>query len=247
MGKNEIRTTRDYHLFKLMPGNRAIKNRAENIKESIEKIGWISNPIIVNQDMEIIDGQSRFIALRDLNKPIEYQVIPHLNLDDCRTLNRYNTEWGTIDYLYSYAEEGNVNYIRLKNLMETFGEKQIRIVLQACSKSYHKDEFQEGRTIVTDKDFGNGYRRLNILGRFKDISKRFSGRSITKAPAFFFIADQKDIDIDYLESVLSTCNPDEIYTDSLVHFLESIQKVYNKNRVRKNRIHIAEDYKKEMM
>ena len=66
MGKNEIRTTRDYHLFKFMPGNRAIKNRAENIKESIEKIGWISNPIIVNQDMEIIDlhDQQRVHDLR---------------------------------------------------------------------------------------------------------------------------------------------------------------------------------------
>ena len=29
--------------------------------------------------------------------------------------------------------------------------------------------------------------------------------------------------------------------------MESIQKVYNRNRVRKNRIHIAEDYKKEKM
>lgn len=241
----EIRKTRDYHLFKFMAGNRAIKNRAENIKESIQKIGWISNPIIVNQDMEIIDGQSRFCALRDLNLPIEYQVIPHLDIDDCRTLNRYNTEWGSLDYLNSYAAEGNMNYIRLKNLMETFGERQIRLLLRACSKPYHKDEFQEGKVIVTEKDFGLGYRRLNILSRFKKILNRFSGRSITKTPVIFFIADRNDVDLDYMENVLSVCNPDEIYTDSTVHFLESIQKVYNKNRARKNRIHIAEDYKKE--
>ena len=247
MKSTEIRTTRDYHIFKFMPGNRAIKNRAEKIKESIQEIGWISNPIIVNQDMEIVDGQSRFAACRELNMPIEYKIIPHLDLDDCRTLNRYNSEWGTVDYLNSYAEEGNINYIRLKNLMDTFDEKQIRIVLQACSNAYNKKEFQEGKMIVTDKDFGIGYKRLNVLNRFKNIMKRFSGRTITKAPAFFFIADRNDVDLDYLEKVLETCNPDEIYTDSLVHFMESIQKVYNKNRARKNRIHIAEEYKKERM
>lgn len=245
MKNTEIRKTQDYHLFKFLPGNRALKNRAENIKESIKKIGWISNPIIVNENMEIIDGQSRFAALRELGMPIEYQVIHHLDIDDCRTLNRYNEVWGSLDYLYSYAEEGNINYIRLKNLMETFDERQIRLLLQACRKPYIKNDFQEGKVIITAGDFGLGYKRLSVLSRFKKVMKRFTGRSITKTPAFFFIADRNDIDLDELEKVLSTCNPDEIYTDSLVHFLESIQKVYNRGKTKKNRIHIAEDYKKE--
>ena len=247
MGKNEIRTTRDYHLFKFMPGNRAIKNRAENIKESIEKIGWISNPIIVNQDMEIIDGQSRFIALRDLNKPIEYKVIPHLNLDDCRTLNRYNEEWKSEDYLQSYVTEGNQNYIRIQNLMNTFEEKDIFLVVTACGRQYRKQDFQNGNLIITEKDFGFGYKRLFVLHRFKKNLKRFHGRIRAKVKAIFYIADRNDVDLDYMENIISTCDPEEIYADTTIRFLESIQKFYNKGRVRKNRIHIAEDYKKEMM
>lgn len=247
MEKREIRTTRDYHLFKFMPGNRAIKNRAENIKKSIEKIGWISNPIIVNQDMEIIDGQSRFVALQELNMPVEYQIIPHLDVDDCRTLNKFNTQWKTNDYMESYAEEGNQNYIRIRNLSKTFEEHDLNNIVRACNKTFDKNAFIEGRLIISENDFGVGYKKLNVFSRFKKICKRFGGKTRTKAFAFYYIADRKDVDLEYMENVLSTCNPDEIYCDSVIHFMESIQKVYNKNRVRKNRIHIAEDYKKEMM
>ena len=212
---------------------------------SIKEIGWISNPILVNENMEIIDGQSRYQALVELGMPIEYKVITGLDLGDCRTMNKYNTAWVSADFVESYAAEGNVNYIRLKNLKDTFGEKQLRIVCNATGKYLKKKQLMDGQAIVTEMDFGRAYKRLNMLNKFRPVIKKFAGREITKAPAIFYIADRNDIDVEYMLNALNTCDPTEIYADTTVHFLESIQKVYNRNRQKKNRIHIAEDWKKE--
>jgi ParB-like chromosome segregation protein Spo0J len=63
----KIFETRDYGMFKRLKGNRDITtNRVAIIKASIENIGYISNPIICNENMEIIDGQGRYEACKEL-------------------------------------------------------------------------------------------------------------------------------------------------------------------------------------
>lgn len=242
---NETLKTMDYNRFKYLNGNRSVGKRKDNIVKSIKEIGWISNPILVNENMEIIDGQSRYQALIELGMPIEYKVITGLDIADCRAMNKYNSQWTKTDFIESYAAEGNINYIRVKNLRDTFNIKQTRLIMRAAGKQPTKEQIMNGQIIMTDKDYGKAYRRLNLYSKFEKILKTFGGRDITKAPAMFYIADRNDIDIEYMLKVLETCDTNRIYTDNVEHFLESIQKVYNHNRQKKNRIHIAEDYKKE--
>lgn len=45
-----VYTTNDYSIFKRLPGNRDIpESRISKIVESIQSIGWVHNPIIVNE------------------------------------------------------------------------------------------------------------------------------------------------------------------------------------------------------
>jgi ParB-like chromosome segregation protein Spo0J len=68
--------TTDYKLFKINKLNRIVQTgHIEKLKKSIEKVGYLKyNPIIVNEDMEIIDGQHRYFACVKLNLPIYYEV-----------------------------------------------------------------------------------------------------------------------------------------------------------------------------
>ena len=65
--KMEILRTNKYEIFKELKGNREISPlRITKIINSIKNVGYIINPIIVNEKMEIIDGQGRLEALRIL-------------------------------------------------------------------------------------------------------------------------------------------------------------------------------------
>jgi len=242
---NEILTTQDYSIFKKLTGNREVKKRADGIIESIRKIGWVSNPIIVNKNMEVIDGQGRLEALMQLGMPVEYRIIDDLSLDHCRTMNTYNVSWTRKDYLDSYAFEGNENYERIKNLMNTFKMNDIRITLRACSVDIRKDGFMNGKLLVSANQFGLGYKRLSLFSKFESLLKRFSGKMTTKAYALFYIADHPEVDKDYLMEALKKCDPTMVYTDSVPHVLESFQREYNRGRLKKNRVHFYEDYMKE--
>ena len=65
MQDNTIYCTKNYEIFKRLYGNREVlAQRKRTIKNSILEIGYISNPIVVNENMEIIDAQGRFESLK---------------------------------------------------------------------------------------------------------------------------------------------------------------------------------------
>lgn len=243
---NEIHTTTDYSKFNRLTGNREIKKRAEGIKESIRKIGWITNPIIVNEDMSIIDGQSRFEALKSLGMPIEYVIQSNANVTDCRVMNSYNTTWTKGDYLNSYVEEGNENYIRIKQLADAFS-MNFNMIFRALGHDVKgsRELFRDGKVIVTDEQYAKAYKKISLYKKLEPALKRFRGKQETKGCAVFYLAERDDIDFDRLAELLMNCNAELFYTSTVAQVLESMQRVYNFNRQKQNRVYFYEDYRKE--
>ena len=86
-----VMVTDEYDLFKTLEGNRRVLDlRARRIIRSIEKVGYVINPIIVNEKYEVIDGQGRLEALKRLNLPVYYIMIEGIGIEECRTLNILN-------------------------------------------------------------------------------------------------------------------------------------------------------------
>jgi len=128
----------DYDIFKFFSENREITEaRARKIRKSIEK-KYITNPIIVNEKMEIIDGQGRYTVLKELGMPIQYIIYPGGNADDCRMMNVAMTNWSAKDFIKSYATAGDENYIRLESEIEEM-DYTVENILKACGKSVHSN------------------------------------------------------------------------------------------------------------
>ena len=115
----KIYETMDYDQFKPLLGNRAIKAEAKIIS-SIREIGNICCPIIVNEHFEVVDGQNRLMAWKRLGLPVSYIVIPGLAITEARFLNIGRQNWGTEDYIASYAISGIEDYRRLMSLKTEF-------------------------------------------------------------------------------------------------------------------------------
>ena len=119
--KKEIYVTNDYSIFRRLKGNRAVDaQRVKNVIKSIKQIGYITNPLTVNEKMEVIDGQARLEALESLGLPVEFVIHEGAGVSDCISMNLHQTNWKVEDYIYSYAEQGNQDYIKLYHLCQSF-------------------------------------------------------------------------------------------------------------------------------
>lgn len=65
--------TRDYSVFKYLKGNRGINLKNVNsIVDNVRDNGLLPTIVIVNENMEVIDGQHRIEAFKQLNLPVEF-------------------------------------------------------------------------------------------------------------------------------------------------------------------------------
>lgn len=113
--------TRDYSVFKYLSGNRDINlHNVNNIVKNVLENGLLPKIVIVNENMEVIDGQHRIEAFKQLNLPVEFQIRKGLGLKDCIAYNVSSKKWETVDYINSYAERGIDDYITLKKCIDEY-------------------------------------------------------------------------------------------------------------------------------
>lgn len=78
---NTVYLTTNYDQFRVLDGNRAVTaTRVNKIKKSIQTVGYIPNPIIINENYEVIDGQGRLQACRELQEPIAFIKVPGIGI-----------------------------------------------------------------------------------------------------------------------------------------------------------------------
>jgi hypothetical protein len=117
----EVKSTRDYKIFRTIKGNRAIVHANINrITKSIMGMNLLNIfPVVVNERMEVIDGQHRLQVAKQLELEVFYKVVPGLTIKDVIAINSAQKEWKLSDYLECYCKLEDSNYTRLKNLLST--------------------------------------------------------------------------------------------------------------------------------
>lgn len=113
---NQVHETKDYDKFKILKGNRSINQRNYTKIVASVKEKQLQIPILVNEKMEIIDGQHRFRAWKELNMPIYYIVVKGYGIEEVKRANAVGAVWTKADFMNTYVEEGNRNYIEFYTL-----------------------------------------------------------------------------------------------------------------------------------
>ncbi len=152
--------TTDYGRFKFLKGNRDINpGKVDKIKEVIQSgIDVLKYaPIIVNEAMEIIDGQHRYAVARELKGNVYYVIHKDADLSIVPTINSNHTKWRNIDFLNSYLDLKREAYIKL----QSFILAHEGISLSTGVKVFHSgtpnsseaiEAFREGRLSMEKKD-----------------------------------------------------------------------------------------------
>ena len=110
--------TYNYSQFKFNDKNRSISNKnVTDIKNSITQVGFIKQrAILVNKDNIIIDGHHRFLALKELNMPIIYEVEREISQKEMILLNSCQRTWTLEDFIRLYAKDNILVYSEIISL-----------------------------------------------------------------------------------------------------------------------------------
>lgn len=182
-----VQSSTNYGAFSFLNANRAVSERHVGaIKRSFEDNGNFTQaqPILVNEQLQIIDGQHRFTAARELGVPIFYTVVPGLGAKQAREMNLLHREWEAEDYLRAYANDGQRPYILFQELQGEYPgislTTLITYVAGAQINGIHK-KFRDGRLKLTATTMDKARRRLNRLVELRALTDAFKRQPMAMA------------------------------------------------------------------
>lgn len=172
-----IEKTTNYDMFTFREDNRVkiVHSHVKKISQSIQCRNLLElQPIIVNEKMEVLDGQHRLLAAKSLGLEIYYKIEKSCNFGDIILLN-ISKSWGVNDYLNYYCKNGFDEYIKLRDFSKK-NQLQTRVAYNLCCarsiKAY--DEFKEGKFKFSQDLYSF---EIEICWRTIDFIKKMNGIS----------------------------------------------------------------------
>lgn len=145
---SKIEKTSEYSIFKKHENNRALsESNVNSLVFSIKSQNLLSfRPILVNERMEIIDGQHRLEAAKRLELEIFYQIKKDSSHEDIVLLNNNQKIWEFNDYLNYYCSLGNQEYIKLKEFIKQRGliPREAKNIMTQNSGGFMYKKFKNG-------------------------------------------------------------------------------------------------------
>lgn len=130
----EIQKTKDYTQFTTVMSNREVDgNHVKRLAKSIQRRNLLFiRPILVNDKMQLIDGQHRLQACKEIGAEVYYIKVPQLTKSDIAVLNTAQKNWTRSDFINFYAMEGNENYKQLAAIIDKYYWLKISAILRIC-------------------------------------------------------------------------------------------------------------------
>jgi len=165
-----MQTTTNYGKFKTIQGNRVVKtSHVNNLANAIEKKNLLKVfPVIVNENMEVIDGQHRLLAAAKLGVKVPYEQIDGLRIEDVMTINTSSKGWTMIDYVKAYQQLGHPDYRELEDFAKKYS---ISVSISGLLLSGASNFGGGGKTAHRIK---NGTFTINSRGRATKVAELLS-------------------------------------------------------------------------
>ena len=241
----EILTTNDYNKFSFIKGNRDLnKSNVKKIIDSIRKYGYdYDNPIEVDSDFRIIDGQHRFEALKELGLHIPYVIKDFLGLAYLVIKNSAVKAWTYYDIIKSFATLGYVEYVYVQNCFNSVLNKSV--ILQVANKNYHLHRDKNIRMGVNGSSVKNGsfvFFNKSVFDWIIENQKQLTQITPFHKQAFFIYAIAflyRHIEIDwtkFFRDMIYNKDSFEYGFASTALYVKEFEKIYNDSIKGKNKI-----------
>ena len=230
-----INPSRDYKEFKIITSNREISpTKVRHIMKSIKEMDLTeANPIIVNQNFEVLDGQHRLEACKLLKLPIYWHQVPVNGLTDKAMilLNANQQSWTQTDYVRHYAKKGVDSYKIVLNMVNNRGYS-MSCALSMCS--------QQGSSTTGVK---NGTMKIGkipiyiidgVLKEFRSIISWNIDTKLVRAVVRLLKSTEYDHRQDFVKISAQRYNMVRFADDR--DYVKFFEECLNKGKMKKNRV-----------
>lgn len=168
MKETTIQSTTNYNQFQSIIANREVnKAHVTRLVNSIRENDLLHiNPIIVDNNMKVIDGQHRLEAAKNLKVPIYYIQDNSVNQNDIASLNSNQRNWSAVDYVNYYCVQKVSEYLTLSRFIREYPFVSVTTFLTLLSAKGNRNmhDFKNGRV-----DISNQQQTIAILNHINDI------------------------------------------------------------------------------
>lgn len=242
--KTDVATyiTKNYDIFKRLAGNRLVNQKnVETIVKNIEQNGLLPTVVIVNEKMEIIDGQHRVEAFKRVGAPVIYQIFEGLTLEHCIAMNVSGKKWDLKDYIQSYAEQGSEDYIYLSKKIAAYPLINAGVVASLLGQMSSSSTggivikgLKEGEFRLSD-DYTRKAEALHYANQFAEIKVKGSRNTLLVTVGKLYYANIKGIDYGKLVERFRKNLDSEDSINSELDCINLLQNCYNMRLKRKTR------------
>lgn len=208
--------TKDLTQFADINGNRIINSETQYIEKLANSIRFIgvTSPIIVNENMGVVDGQRRIAAIRRHGLPnaVPYIVRKGVTINEIDEINSMNIKWNYKDWLNRYEKDNREDYVEYHELGAKW-EPLIRsrslrgLLMTGRVDALPSDTWERGQFHIDHDNLPYVTRYMEILGRVYVIGDKDNifakDRNFQKALYDLFI-NTKKLDVDRLLVKLQT-------------------------------------------
>jgi hypothetical protein len=242
---HSVYMTTNYDQFNIMGDNRDIN--LLHVKRLVESfnVKHLICPIIVNEKMQVIDGQHRLQASRETGSPVHYIVVAGYGIEEVQRLNNNQKNWTKADFLEMYCAQGVRVYLEFKDFSNAFPE----LGFQACEriltgfssgkrtghvggKKAQMMDFQEGK--LTIPNLGLSYKNARKLMDFKDHYEGFNRGTFVSAVLPLF----KSKNYDHKEMIykLGVAPKKLTHCQNVLQYRMLLEDIYNWKRQKENKV-----------
>lgn len=236
---SKVHQSTDYDKFSLIATNREIsRGHVEALKRAFTEAGNLTaiQPILVNERMQIVDGQHRFTACMELGETIHYTEVKGLGIHEARSMNILHRNWLIDDYAKSYAESGDPNYQRYIDLKEDYGFGHTATMLYIVGAERKKQfaEFRRGEFTCTDDDIKLARVRLSRLADMEGLVDHYKRGYFIRA--LLKVMNAEGYDHKRMLKKLEA-HPELVRQyGSTVDYVRMLEEIYNYKNAESNRV-----------
>lgn len=236
----QIKSTKNYDIFRLINSNREVDYaHVRKIKESIHKKNLLNvHPINVNAQMEVIDGQHRLQAAKELGIEIFYIVNEGITSHDISRLNSIKKNWCLEDYLNHYMVEGLPEYKKVGQFVKHYSKIPLSGAIQILGANFQGllRDFRDGNFQVSN--YEEAAKIGDELYKIKEIPTQIGKHLFSTAFLRVYISAREHEKFDFSKFVKQIEKQPRSFVPCVNNkqYLEMFNEFYNKDIRQENKV-----------
>ena len=235
----QMRNTMEYNIFKEISSNREIDEKhVKKLMVAINKRNLLHvNPIVVNEEMRVIDGQHRLAAAKELGVPI-YYIQETISRKDISMLNSNQKNWTAMNYIDFYTVEKKEAFITLSSLINHYPDMAISALL-TLSNGEGKRSLEQLKDGVLD--VSNIFHCRKVCDLCIELNRYFQKDFVfdSRFPLALSAAlETENFKAEILIEKIKVSPREWVPCHTKVQYMEMIEEIYNRN-LSKNKIRLT--------